>query len=391
MEASSDRPNRALLLGAALTLVSVLAGRKFASPSNLRTNNYIITLAPSGHGKDHAISQIKLLSEAAGLDRFIGPARIMSASALRKLIKREPSVACFIDEFGGFMHQIHDRRAGIHNAMIRNDLLEMFSAAGSFFAGAEYASEPAAKVYAPNLSVSGTSTPAQFWSSLSSLSTVDGLLARFILINVAGEKPARRKAPAGPRDVPAQLIKSLHAVADAGSSGNLSRLRDGSPSPIVVPLTSEAEIALDEFSAELDKADASSPDEEQPFIARARENAIKLALTVAVGESPTAPEVSGTTMRWAIEFSRLSMETLIRESSDRIADNERGEAFNRILGLIRKAGSAGITEGRIADRAKHLDARLRAQILNDLQLAGRVRFERRTGTGGRAGERYYAL
>jgi hypothetical protein len=46
MEASSDRPNRSLLLGAALTLVGTLAGRNYASDTNLRTNNYIVTLAP---------------------------------------------------------------------------------------------------------------------------------------------------------------------------------------------------------------------------------------------------------------------------------------------------------------------------------------------------------
>lgn len=39
MEASSDRPNRSLLLGAALTLVGTLAGRNYASDTNLRTNN----------------------------------------------------------------------------------------------------------------------------------------------------------------------------------------------------------------------------------------------------------------------------------------------------------------------------------------------------------------
>src|SRR5438876_345819 len=94
MEQSAERPKRALYLAAALTFVATLAGRKFASESDLRTNLYFVTLAPSGHGKDHAIGKIALLASAAGVEHFLGPARIMSASALRGLMKRAPAVAC---------------------------------------------------------------------------------------------------------------------------------------------------------------------------------------------------------------------------------------------------------------------------------------------------------
>jgi hypothetical protein len=208
MEASAERPNRTLYLAAALAFVATLAGRKFASPSDLRTNLYLLTLAPSGHGKDHARSRVALLADAAGLDRYYGPARIMSASALRSLVKRQPAVACYIDEFAGLMRQMHDRRAGLHNQVIKHDLLDFFSSAATIFAGAEYAGEAAAKIFAPNLSLSGTSTPEDFWSALTSLSTADGLLARFILINVDGPKPPRRAPSIGPREVPADLIEA---------------------------------------------------------------------------------------------------------------------------------------------------------------------------------------
>ncbi|WP_049775146.1 DUF3987 domain-containing protein [Hyphomicrobium denitrificans] len=389
MEASSDRPNRALMLGAALTFVATLAGRKFATPSNLRTNNYMVTLAPSGHGKDHAIGRIKALAAAAGLDRYVGPARIMSASALRKLIAREPSAACFMDEFGGFMGQIHDRRAGMHNAMIRFDLLEMFSAAGTFFAGAEYAAEPAAKVFAPNFSISGTSTPESFWSSLSSLSASDGLLARLILLDVTGPKPARVKPRLSPNDVPADLIDAVRRLAERG--GNLASISsDRAPKAVTVALDADAE-AIDAGNiAELDAAEAATNPEAMPFLNRVREHALKLALVVAVGCNPNTPVITGPVLNWAYRLARLSAATLIRESTDRIADNERGDAVNRILRMIRVAGNAGVTAGRIADKQRGVDARLRDQILRDLVEAGRVRLDRQSGTGGRARERYIA-
>ncbi len=386
MEASSDRPNRALLLGASLTFVGTLAGRKFATPTNLRTNNYIVSLAPSGHGKDHAISRVKTLAAAAGLDRYVGPARIMSASALRKLVAREPAVGCFIDEFGGFMGQIHDRRAGMHNAMIRHDMLEMFSTAGTFFAGAEYAGEPATKVYAPNFSISGTSTPEAFWSSLSSLSASDGLLARVILLDVDGPKPKRVKPRLTPTEVPQPLIDAVRRLADAG--GNLSALSSVAPTPITVPLDAAAEAVDADRIGELDASEEVAGVEAMPFVNRVREHALKLALVVAIGCNPSAPLITGAILDWAYRLARLSAATLVRESADRIADNERGEAMNRILRMIRSAGDKGVTPGRIADKQRGIDARLRAQILQDLVAAGRITLDRQTGTGGRARERY---
>jgi hypothetical protein len=134
----------------------------------------------------HALPTVTRLYEALRGVAAETQTRIMSASALRNLLKREPTVGCYIDEFVGLMNQIHDRKAGIHNAMIRNDLLSLFTEAGTFFAGTEYAAAPAEKIMAPNLSINGTSTPSQFWGSLASMSGEDGLLARMILLDVKG-------------------------------------------------------------------------------------------------------------------------------------------------------------------------------------------------------------
>jgi hypothetical protein len=389
MEQSAERPKRALYLAAALTFVGTLAGRRFASPTDLRTNQYFVTLAPSGHGKDHPIRKIKLLAEAAGLDRFIGPARIMSASALRGLIKREPAVACFIDEVAGLFRQIHDRKGGLHNQMIKHDLLDLFSSAWTSFAGAEYAGEAATKIPAPNLSLSGTSTPDDFWASLTSLSTMDGLLARFILINVDGPKSARRVPMIGAREVPAHLIRACRELVEAGGRANLGSVHGAAPDPVVVRFDADGAEALDRFTAEMDAAEESGG--ESP-LTRVREHAIKLALTVAVGVNPAAPVITASTFEWASRLALLSATTLVREARDRIADNEREAAYNRILGLIRKAGKGGITEGTIRDRCRAIDQRVRQQVIEDLLLSGRA-FKMRAASGapGRPSERLIAV
>lgn len=380
MEAGAERPKRALYLAGALAFVGTLAGRKFASPTDLRTNLYLVTLAPSGHGKDHAIRKIAQLAEAANLDCYIGPARIMSASALRSLIQREPSIACFMDEFGGTMRQIHDRRGGLHNQMIKHDLLDLFSAANRIFAGAEYAATPATKVTAPNLTISGTSTPDDFWSSLTSLSTMDGLLARIILINVDGPKAPRREPETGPREVPADLVEACQRLAGAHSVGNLARVRGDAPEPRIVSFDEAGREALRLFT---DKMDAAEEGSSESPLTRVREHALKLALTVAVGVDPDAPLITAEIFDWAARLALLSAVTLMREARDRIADNEREAAYNRILGLIRKAGRDGLAPGALNDKCRAVDARMRQQILADLEESGRV--VRVKGIGGKKG------
>src|SRR6266576_4953523 len=51
---SASRPSRELALSATLPFVGALIGRRFSSPTDLRTNFYSVALASSGYGKDHA-------------------------------------------------------------------------------------------------------------------------------------------------------------------------------------------------------------------------------------------------------------------------------------------------------------------------------------------------
>jgi hypothetical protein len=168
IEASAEFPSRELALGAAIGFVATIAGRGFETPSRARTNLYMIALAPSGYGKDHPASCISTLAMKAGAERFIGPARFMSASALRDTLMDNPSVLCIQDEFGGILRQIDGPNVGVHNAMIRTDLLGFFSRAKDFYPGAAYANIKGVRLFNPNLSILGLSTPSDFWSAVTS-------------------------------------------------------------------------------------------------------------------------------------------------------------------------------------------------------------------------------
>src|ERR1700682_1231380 len=244
---SSSRPSRELALSATVTFIGALIGRRFASPTDLRTNFYSVALASSGYGKDHATTQLKRLVTAAGLDRLMGPSRFMSAAALRNSVMAKPSCPCMVDEFGGMMRQINDPRAGLHNQLIRSDILEMFTSAATHFDGAAYAGAAAEKLHNPNLCIYATSTPEDFWGSVTSLNSTDGLLPRFLLFNITGPKPDRVVASNTVHHVPDSLIESCQALALAGrGTGNLSNTDHGglAGKPTIVRCSADAEIEL---------------------------------------------------------------------------------------------------------------------------------------------------
>jgi hypothetical protein len=336
---------------------------------------------------------LKRLVTAAGLGRLTGPNRFMSATGLRVAVMDKPSCFCMVDEFGGMMRQINDEHAGLHNLLIRSDMLELFSSAATFFEGAAYAGSAPEKIHNPNLCVYGTSTPEDFWASVSSRNAVDGLLPRFLLFDITGAKPPRVEPRITVYDVPTSLVEAVQALALAGrGAGNLANNDHGglANKPTIVRYSAEAETELARFEASIDERETLATPASLPILNRAVEHAIKLALTVSVAADCVTPAITGHAMKWAVQLAWLSTGTMIEETRDRISDNQREADQKRILGHIKKAGKEGITDGTIADRCGSIDRKRREELLSDLILAGRV-VEVVTATKGRMRKRYHLL
>jgi hypothetical protein len=393
---SSPTPSRPLALSAVIPLMAAMIGRRYSTGSrDTRANIYTVALADSGFGKEHARSQLKRLIMASNgvFDSYSGPARIMSASALREVLEHTACVCCMIDEFGGFVRDITEKRAGSHQKAISTDLRDYYSASSTYFEGAAYRGTPAKKIHHPMLCIYGTSTPEQFWSALSSASAEDGLLPRLLLFNVDGKKPDEVE-PAVPQHaaVPVPLLERLADVADIDVASTRlgdvrKRTQAAEPRPAkVVPWTPGAQSVFNDMSARVKDEEPLVAPEARPFVRRIMETSTKLALIAAVSDNPFKPQVSAGNMDWATNLAWTCAMTMIAEVTDRMADNEREANYKKIAGIIRKAGRDGIAEGRLIDRVTGIDARRREEIINDLVVSGSVMVES-TKTKGRPKKR----
>lgn len=398
---SAEQPSRPLALAAVLPLISSLAGARYSTGTrDTRPNIYTVALADSGFGKEHARSQIKrlLMSGQNQFDEFSGPARIMSASALREVLEVNPSVNCQIDEFGGFIREITDRKAGSHQKAISTDLRDYYSASSTFFEGAAYRGSPPKRIYNPNLCLHGTSTPEQFWTALSSSSAEDGLLPRLVLFYVSGEKPPFVKPQRDVREVPERLMERMALVAGInvverrmngiGMRKEVKPTREDSAAPQEIPWTPDAKTMLTAVKASIAEEEAKVASEARPFVRRIIENAIKLAMIVAIGKDPKMPMIDERTFEWATSLSWTCAADMIREVTARLADNQREANYKLIERVIRDAGKDGIPRGMLARRVKAIESRQREDILKDMAEAGMIR-EAAKETKGRPSKRIY--
>ena len=109
--ATSRRPNRVLALGAAVTVVGTLIGRRAAGPTRSATHLYAVGIAPTGSGKQHLLDSVIRLMEAAKASNHIGPSKFFSLSAVLDLLSSKPLVLCVAGRDRGLPQGRHQQES----------------------------------------------------------------------------------------------------------------------------------------------------------------------------------------------------------------------------------------------------------------------------------------
>ncbi|MBY0361944.1 MAG: PriCT-2 domain-containing protein, partial [Phreatobacter sp.] len=385
---SAVSPQPFLSLGAAICLVGAIAGRRYRTPTDLRSNLYAIGIADSGGGKDHARRCAKRSIYAAGLDRYLGGEDLASSAGLLTSLQRHPARLFQVDEFGQFLKLVLNQRAPAHKAAIWSELTKLYTSAAEPYIGAEYADQkarPRVTIEQPCACIWGVTVPGPFWSALEGGALADGSIARFLVFLTDDDYPERNETPAA-MDPPAGLVAALQGIARGvpghSHGGNIADAMESS-APIhayTVPLTADAEAAMARVRREAtDLLRSHRGTHATALFGRYAENTAKLAMIAAVSRDPAQPITEAQDVTWASALVEHCIGTLLREAERLVSNNNTEANHKRVLEIIRAAGE--ISRNALVRKTQFLSKREREEIFDALVEGELVaRTVQRTGT-----------
>lgn len=342
IEETSRRPSRVLALSAALTVAGTVLGRRICGPTGSATHLYVLTLARSGAGKDHALVQSERILTACGMATCIGPDEFMSQTALINRLSRSPLTHCAMDEFGAWMAHINSPKAGPHAAGISKVLRTAWGRSFGPMKTPEWAGKSAEIIQSPALSILGASTPDEFYAALKGRDVINGFLNRFLLLSTPG-RPADRDPVKPPADVPEDITKRIESMFGGGSTlGGITSQMYMDPTREVVPVridwgdaaAAECFRALQHQAEDIMDTDKAR----SPFYARTAEMAIRLATIRAAGENIYKPRIDLASMEWGRDLAIWSARQMCFEAGVHIAETETKEHVNKIMKALAEAG-----------------------------------------------------
>lgn len=335
---TARRPQRSLAIGAALTILGTLCGRHIAGPTGSGTHLYVVGLAPTGAGKDHAMQQILTAMAGVEASHFIGPGQFISMPAVINFLVRAPLSVCAMDEFGSFMKRIGSRKASSFEGAISGILRTAWGSSFKPMPTPEWAGKASEVIMAPAMSIYGVSTAEEFYGALEGGDTSNGVLNRLLVVETR-----RRPKDAAPRlpsqELPDHLAEALKGVVNRAGPMVFSQLQihDRAPPIHRVPWGPGAEKAFGDLVEEIHAlcdGDAMA----QAFFARVAETAVRIATILAVGIDHDRPMVTLEVFAWARGFAMWCARSLQRGGMEHIADSENQSVANAIRRAIREAG-----------------------------------------------------
>jgi hypothetical protein len=357
---TAQKPQPILALAAALSVVGVALGRKVATSTGLRTNYYLVGVAGTSAGKDHARKCIKVLLQSAGLSDLLGGEEIASGPALLARAAAHPASLFQVDEFGLLLKAVGGKNSGPHLVSIITNFMKLFSSAGTIYNGTEYADRKTKEridIAYPCICLHGTTTPETLWPALQSQDVVSGYLNRMIMMFVPDRRVAKQYVGIG--NPPADLVDWLKAAREL--SNGIQGLDPANP--IEVPfkgMTPQLFRSWDEWvENHMEEVKAKGL---APLWGRAWEHAAKIALGLSCARYSAADlkqvasggglEIDQTSAQWAIDFVRFTLMVQEEQVAARMGDSDFDRQAQETLRIVRNASTRGRTHAELVEASR---------------------------------------
>ncbi|MBX3399528.1 MAG: bifunctional DNA primase/polymerase [Gemmataceae bacterium] len=325
-------PEPVLAFAGALTLQALLAGRKVRDAMDNRTNLYVLSLANSGVGKDHARKVNARILYEAGLADCLGTG-FASGEGIEDRLFVQPASLFQVDEIDGLLLRVGQSRDARHEAIVTM-LLQMYSSASSIYVMRAKANHERSVIDQPCLCLFGTAVPKLFYEAMSARLMTNGFLARLLILECRGRGAGRDDTE---RPIPASILEAAKwwAAFKPGASGNLA---DWHPTPHRVPHTDEAAAVFrdvrERADAEYARCERANDPAGMAIWARAYEKARRLALLHAVSACRDNPVITPDAATWAGSFVEHQTRRMLFMARQHASESEFDARRKRLLDVL---------------------------------------------------------
>ncbi len=380
--ATAPYPNVVMAFCGAVALLSFLAGRKYQSPSGIRSNMYILALAMSSSGKDIPRKINAAILHKCGLLDHLGD-KFSSGQGIQDALLLTPAMLFQTDEIDALLRKIAMSRDG-QQEDVTSTLLSMFSSSDTHFAIRRKAGmqKSPGTINQPSLTILGTATPSFYYQALSAQLLRNGFISRTLVF-----ESLRREDGQDTTDHWSNIPLSIMSVADGMAKfqpgGNLAEVN---PEPSVVGQTDGGSRALAEVREHADAqyriAEAALDDVGTTVWGRAWEHTSKLALIHAISLDWQNPRIDQRGVRWAHKIVKHLIARMLFQAGSHVAESPFHAECLRVLRFMDEAG--GTIRRSSLLRRMHMKAKTLTEIMESLEEQQKVVCKTETKDGRRA-------
>lgn len=342
---TSGNEQRGFAAQTALATASVLLARRFKTNTENYASLFLLNIAKSGTGKEHAKSIIERILDAAGCGHLVNGDGYTAGSAVLSALLLQPRHITVIDEMGRYLEVAgNNSRTNSHVREANTKLMEAIGRCGSVMRPQAYSTMLMKKeqaeelrsriVWNPAITLLGITTPSTFFASLNRDAIKDGFINRFIISISNAERAVRDHKPM--IEVPQSIIDWIMHINQRAahiSEDNVTKV-----DAITLTFTEAAYELQHDFQLHcIDLANKLEPHGMEELPSRANEMAMRIALIHALSENPATNSIAESSMKWAIAYVRSCLESTIAALKMNISASEHESDKKKILQALRDA------------------------------------------------------
>lgn len=360
----------ALALAGALALLATLTGGKICDDSGTRTNLYLMGLAPSRSGKEHARKVNREICIKAGCEDLLGPEEIGSHAAIYSWLAEHPTMLFQLDEIGRKFATMQDAKKSPHLWNIVSVWLKLWSSSDSMLKGDAYADIKKTKTLLyPHAVIYGTSVPDSVWGNLTQENVSDGLLARFLIFEGIGYSELQANKSKKNDTAPDGLIQIARAWRELKThDGNLNSIPCNG-SPLKLATSDEARQRWESHNEAVVERRRTEDETTAAVWSGTPEKTAKLAMLFAAsrwtGDASLMPIIELDDMDRAVCLANHLTRLMLDRASRHVAESETDKHSKIVLEAIRKLGNEA-TGDALCRATQRLNKRQRDDALTNL-------------------------